>query len=265
MFAELIGAGATLLGGLFGKKKKETTTTNQIDYVKMAQNAEAAGFNPLTAMRNGGGAGFTSSTVSHLGLSGVADAVGQIGGALGSALDSKLDPMARKQREVESALLDYQLQTIQSKPKASMMFGDVPTRSGRNVVATPKAALSSGTKAAPVVAGRLLSSQSNGGWLDPPKPADADMSLWVAAKDRDGKRTWVPNPDLPDADQYLVPFLSRTGRGLEGAADSLMNWRQHTSVRNLNEAEKKKQEESWLPSWVPRISFDPDRRIKTTW
>lgn len=125
IFEALIGGATSLLGGLFGKKKEKTETT--IDYVKMAKKAQEAGFNPLTALRNGGSAGFTS-TISHPGLSGVADAVGQIGGALGAALDQRYDPIAQKRDRVENALLDYQLQTIQSGPKAPMMFGDVPMR-----------------------------------------------------------------------------------------------------------------------------------------
>ena len=49
---------------MFGgkSKKQETTTTSYVDYGRMVRDAEAAGFNPLTALRNGGAAGFSVST-----------------------------------------------------------------------------------------------------------------------------------------------------------------------------------------------------------
>lgn len=37
-----------------------------------------------------------------------------------------------------------------------------------------------------------------------PKP----IPLWVKAVDRDGNEMWVPNPDGPDPEQFLVPGLS---------------------------------------------------------
>lgn len=131
---DLISAGLGLVGSLFGKKKQpeKTTTESTVDYVKMAQNAEAAGFNPLTALRNGGSAGFTSSTTTHPGLSGNAD-IGQALGSFGSALAGYFDPVAKKQRQVESALLDYQLHTIQSGGKKPVRFGDVPSKAGSRV------------------------------------------------------------------------------------------------------------------------------------
>lgn len=44
-----------LLGGLFGKKK---SSAQGVDYAKLRRDAEAAGFNPLTALLAGGGAGY---------------------------------------------------------------------------------------------------------------------------------------------------------------------------------------------------------------
>lgn len=150
MIGQLISGGISLLGGLFGSKKKQTTETT-VDYVKMARSAEAAGFNPLTALRNGGSAGFTT-TVSHPGLSGVTEAVSQIGGSLGAALDKRLDPIEQKRSKVESALLDYQLATIQAQPKQPMMFGDVPTKTGSSLVRQSSAPLAAKKLSAPSTA-----------------------------------------------------------------------------------------------------------------
>lgn len=127
MIGQLIGAGASILGGLFGSKKQKTESS--VNYVQMAQNAEAAGFNPLTVLRNGGSAGFTS-TVHHPGLSALGDAISSAGSSFGAALDERLDPIAQKKRAVESALYDYQLGALQSAGKPRQMFGDVPTKQG---------------------------------------------------------------------------------------------------------------------------------------
>lgn len=182
MIGELISGGISLLGGLFGSKKKQTTETT-VDYVKMARSAEAAGFNPLTALRNGGSAGFTT-TVSHPGLSGVTEAVSQIGGSLGAALDKRLDPIEQKRSKVESALLDYQLATIQAKPKQPMMFGDVPSKAGSAAVTQHAAPLGAKSVAAPpttIVPGDAPTASSIGledrlGFYN--DPATADASAW---------------------------------------------------------------------------------------
>jgi hypothetical protein len=255
MIGELITAGAGLLGSIFGKKKKEKTETT-IDYVKMAEKAQEAGFNPLTALRNGGSAGFTS-TVHHPGLSGVGDAIANLGGTLGAALSKRMDPIEQKRDRVESALLDYQLNTIQSGPKKPMMFGDVPTRTGRNIVATPKAALSSGAKKAPGVSSRLLSSQSTAGYFEPPKAADADLPIWVSGKDRDGKRVWIPNPDGPDIEQALYAWSTRPIAGAEAYAGTIgeiiSDPKTAIRSRKATVAEKKKAEESWHGGWLPSL------------
>ena len=127
MWGSIISAGATLAGGLFGSKPKKQTSS--INYVQMARNAEKAGFNPLTALRNGGSAGFTS-TVSHPGLSGLGDAIAQVGGQIGAAVSQKLDPIEQKRSQVESSLLDYQLQQIQSGALGVPRLGDVPSAAG---------------------------------------------------------------------------------------------------------------------------------------
>lgn len=67
-WAPIISAGIGFLGSLFGGKKKQTTES-RVDYKRMVRDAEAAGFNPLTALRNGGAAGFTTTTSTSPGIS----------------------------------------------------------------------------------------------------------------------------------------------------------------------------------------------------
>lgn len=201
MIGSIISAGANLLGSIFGSKKQKVENT--VDYVAMARNAEAAGFNPLTALRNGGSAGFTT-TISHPGLSGMADAVSQIGGQLGSALEKKIDPIEQKRSKVENALLDYQLATIQSQPKSPMMFGDVPSRSSSGKVTQHAAPLGAKKVAAPptnIVPGDAPTASSVGledrwGWHVDPLTADA--SAWEQRYGEPGE--WIGGAYVMTAD-----------------------------------------------------------------
>ena len=178
MWGEIITGGATLLGGLFGGKEKKQTSS--VNYVQMARNAEKAGFNPLTALRNGGSAGFTS-TVSHPGLSGLGDAIAQVGGQIGAAVSQKLDPIEQKRSQVESSLLDYQLQQIQSGALRVPRLGDVPSAAGsaNAVQRTPPLGKAGGVKPpSSIVAG------------------DAPTASEVGLKDRFGIEI---DPGTPDA------------------------------------------------------------------
>lgn len=57
LFATVLGAVAPpLINGIFGSKKK--AKAQGVDYVKLRRDAEAAGFNPLTALLAGGGQGY---------------------------------------------------------------------------------------------------------------------------------------------------------------------------------------------------------------
>lgn len=128
MLGALIGAGTSLLGGLFGSKKQKTTTESVVDYEAMVRRATKAGFNPLTALRNGGSAGFSSTTTtSHPGLSSIGQGIANAGSIIGGALEQKFDPVQQKRDEVEKKLLDYQLAAAQNSSVTPRM-GEIPMR-----------------------------------------------------------------------------------------------------------------------------------------
>lgn len=225
MIGELITAGAGLLGSLFGKKKQKTEST--IDYVKMAEKAQEAGFNPLTALRNGGSAGFTS-TVHHPGLSGVAESIGQIGGVLGSALEKRMDPIEQKRDQVESALLDYQLKAIQAGPKSPMMFGDVPTKKGLPLQISQRPGLSNGKAPGTFDDARF------GKEIVPGDAPTASSMGW-------NKYGWYENPNMPDAgvaEQIHGEVLGSVYGGLKLAGDGLYS--AGKVIRKLDADGKKK-------------------------
>lgn len=123
----IIGGGLSIIGSLFGGDDEETTTT--VDYKKMVENAEGAGFNPLTAIRNGGSAGFT--TTHHPGLSSsalIGSAIGKVGNMI-----SSYDPTAKATAALETKIKEETLRNLQAdtaqRLKASI--GGVPVTSGQ--------------------------------------------------------------------------------------------------------------------------------------
>lgn len=105
----IFSAGASLIGSLFGGGSKKQETVNRVDYKRMVRDAERAGFNPLTALRNGGAAGFSISTTPAAPLSarladGVASGV--------NAFLQHFDPHADSMREKQYALIDAQVRNL---------------------------------------------------------------------------------------------------------------------------------------------------------
>ena len=110
-----MGLLGSIVGGVFGLLgSKKQKTTSSVDYVAMARNAQKAGFNPLTAIRNGGSAGFTTTTSPS--ASQLPGALQSIGGALGDAFAQKVDPVEQKRRVLDTALVDYQIRPLFQLP-----------------------------------------------------------------------------------------------------------------------------------------------------
>nr|WIE89593.1 hypothetical protein P9270_018715 [Mesorhizobium sp. WSM4875] len=129
----------------------------------MVRDAEAAGFNPLTALRNGGAAGFTSTTTPGSGVGAALSAAGNF--------FQNFDPMADQRREKEFALLDAQVRNLNAETGYYMTR---PTASGPVKANSGTAAISAAPQA--IEPGKLTATnalQGVGGVVDPSKP-DAD-------------------------------------------------------------------------------------------
>lgn len=116
----IIKAGLGILGGLFGRKKQTQSTVT--DFVKLRESAEAAGFNPLTALRASGGNGFQTTTSPGL-------SSGEfIANALGVAVDDLVvDPTKKARDDLELKLLQAQLDDLQQSGRVAQGFAaDVP-------------------------------------------------------------------------------------------------------------------------------------------
>lgn len=105
----------SILGSLFGRSKKtEEKTTTRVNYKQMVADAEAAGFNPLTVLRNGGAAGHTTTTTPALSSPSVlGEALGHVGNFL-----SNFDPMADERREQEYQLVQAQIANLNESTAA---------------------------------------------------------------------------------------------------------------------------------------------------
>lgn len=138
MLGSILGAVAgPLIGGLFGGSRQKTQkTTNEVDYVKLRENAEKGGFNPLTALRHGGAAGHMITTHPALSSPGAGGAIGQAIGdvAMGLSGSPWSIPSAAptNQHEARADQITYQILEKQLRhyttnaPSPGARMGDVP-------------------------------------------------------------------------------------------------------------------------------------------
>lgn len=143
MWSTLLSLAPTLLqtvGSIFSgnaASNQKVTTTSEVDYQKLVSSAEAAGINPLTALRNGGSAGFSTQT-THPALSSVS-AVGEGLQALGGGLAAyQQDWQAQQRAATEYQLMQAQIANLQADTQRaweSQSF-NVPTAQGASSVKT---------------------------------------------------------------------------------------------------------------------------------
>lgn len=177
-----ISTAGNFLGRLFGGGDD---SSGRIDLRQLVKDAERAGFNPLTVLRNGGAAGYTQT--HHPALS-TATVVGEALGNIGATL-ATYDPHADEKRQAERALYDAQLENLQADSGVKMRSLNVPTKQGESTV-----------QKIPDLYTPWRDNSATGG----------------------GKTVWLPSADLPDAEQAvmapvgsvqtLYPSVPSTGR-----------------------------------------------------
>ncbi|RVD19429.1 MAG: hypothetical protein EOS73_05090 [Mesorhizobium sp.] len=144
----------------------------------MVKDAEAAGFNPLTAIRNGGSAGFTSTSTPGL-SSGefLADALKGVG-----QIVSSYDPMAKATSDLEFRIKQETLRNLQADTAQRLRasVGGVPASRGSSVVTSP-GGMNHASAGSPMVPKVQQSNATN------PYPVDTGA---------------VINPNVPDAEAY---------------------------------------------------------------
>lgn len=211
-----IGAAGSLLGGLFGSKKKTETTdqtsTSTVNYKKMVADAMAAGFNPLTAIRNGGTGGYVTTRTQGKNITsgggasigaGIADAAAQIAPLFGS-IGMKNDPIKLKSKTTGaiSPLVSAQLRGS--------------TRQAGSVVVAPRQT----TRSSPVtrtglsdIEGLNKQRMQVGSFVGPrfPKGAGDNGEIedaMVAWRRSDGSIMYTYNPKFVDGDAAAAAAIA---------------------------------------------------------
>lgn len=248
--APLISAGAGLIGKLFGGGD-DNQSSNRVNYKQLVKDAEAAGFNPLTVLRAGGAAGYT--TTSHPALSS-ANSIGAIAEAVGNfAMNFDANKAAREQAEFD--LVNAQIENIQTETAQRRAAMAVPKRiAGNHQDANGRPLADPVTS--PVV--KLP-------WATPlalgPKPEAGDTTVTNPFPLRGGL---MVNPNFKDAEMGETRY-GDIAQELFGAMNIIADtaytfshdWQNRTHVRKMTDKEfvasKKK---SWLPSWAPNFSIE---------
>lgn len=132
IIGSLIGAGASLLGGVLSSSSKKKQAQQQYEndirgrneqreydrgtYDRLVVDAERAGFNPLTALRNGGGAYYNASSaaapLSRQATAGVGSEIGNSLQTIGANWLVNFDPHADAAREQGARLIDAQIANL---------------------------------------------------------------------------------------------------------------------------------------------------------
>lgn len=125
-----ISAGGSLLSSLFGGGESET----KINYNAIRRDAERAGFNPLTALRNGASAGFTTTMHPPAFGAAISDAANAFASVFAN-MDPNKDRMEEIQFKLAEASLDN-LQTDTALRLRRLSLGDAPAYSAGNSART---------------------------------------------------------------------------------------------------------------------------------
>jgi len=207
----------------------------------MRANAEAAGFNPLTALRAGGGAGFTTTHHPSLASGGfMADALSSFGSALSQAIDPMNDATAKLEFQIKQETLKNLQADTAARKRASL--GGVPVSTGARKVASHSPL----GKTVTLDGFEYRGSGKNGEIED----------LWNVYKQPDGSYIRLPNPNIADSEQFLtVPLAKAENVTTRPISSRIMRDGGWIRSRELTKAEKDAAAGSWWPSWLPSVGI----------
>lgn len=154
IFSAILSAAVpALVGGLLNRRKQPKplptpeeeakTVTHEVDYEKLRANAEAAGFNPLTALRSGGSAGFTKTHTPVLSMAAVEAArysepdpwVGALQSGIQAAFD--YDPLNQERAKLETDIMRAQLARLNMTNEQYTRLGNQPSALGQATIPAP--------------------------------------------------------------------------------------------------------------------------------
>jgi len=227
----------SLVSGLFGRKKNKA---QGVDYQKLVNDATAAGFNPLTALRNGGSQAYTREPV----LSSTSFIGEALGKGLQTAFNHKEQEAEAKKEKLEIEIMEAQLESIQNSNKS--VGGEY---FGFNI---PSASQTTGINHGNVKASRNSSSVSRAGPTDTTDPnleypEREKYNLYVDVYDsQTGRWMTIPNPDLMD----MSPQEIIASGAVLGLADAGQNGLGLGGVGGKGKTKKPKP-----PATAPTLTF----------
>jgi len=176
----------SLIGGLFGgSSKSQTTRTN---FQELVDDAQAAGFNPLTALRATGGAGNVTTTMPSMSSSDF------VRNALVDGVTAGLnyDPLARRRQELEVDILEAELANYggqrQGFPEGAVGFPAPPSGGAQPTTGGTPPFLPMGHSTA------ALSFPDFSNASEEAKDEVAELSATERLKEEAIKRTYTKNP-----------------------------------------------------------------------
>ena len=236
IFSAIASVASSVIGSVIGGKKDKgpQETTSHVDYKRMVKDATEAGFNPLTALRNGGAAGFANTSTSHPALSSSDAFFGTAADALQAGVNAfaNYDPMQEKRQALEYDLVQAQLDNIQSSTAINRRMMEIPAYSGASRISTSRTATGrpgvTGTRTGAPTASRTATSTTASGVTGAP----------VAFESEPAKVTnpWTfmdVNPSVADGSAYedrygeylggvlgIIPGIVDTGSGIASGLTS---------------------------------------------
>jgi len=188
-----IAGAASAIGGLFGgDDEEEQVQTQSVDYKAMVKAAQKAGFNPLTALRNGGAAGFTTTTMPAMSSPSTLDRISNAVGSFAQGMDNQQRWDAAQYRAgLENKMIEAQTQRLRA-PTTGPSGGGLSQRPQWQPGTNPGVGTPGGTGGSPT------------------SPAGAPIPNWLVTISPEGEEFLQPNPEVPsEAEQDLWWWAKR--------------------------------------------------------
>lgn len=267
-----LSAGASLLGGFLGRKSQKRQAARQRKWFvqdrehnearedsrlqRLVKDAQAAGYNPLTALRGGAPAGTAMTHMPALSTDVFANAVAGAGNALATGIQAMFDydPLDEDRAQLELDLMRAQTRQINQE---TMRIAGAPTASGSRY-------------------------QSGGGYADGRlgETSHPEIGRTSVTNPHNPSSGWRVNPDYLDAqafeDRYgdivqqfagvrnaIADFQYNQGFRLDDRSSPVFRSGRSTNdaARRLNPTVERGQGYFGLPSWDQLRRFNRRARI----
>jgi len=214
LFGTILGIGGKLLGGMMARnaaknERKTALNDEMVKFERLRESAIRGGFNPLTALQNGGLAGLSglpSGTPPLASIDLITGALQDVGREMtGEAAQER--EQTRLQNELAKLNMEHMRALLKAGPSAVMG----PRAVQHSGWAASKPRLQPAAKRVPTyaTAGDKMLGENHWTGLDP-------IPSHIPVRTRTGHVVDIINPELPDADQLVLdPLLGVQDKGAQ--------------------------------------------------